>query len=52
MWLVSNTKEFYRVSYSAKTTRNRRLHTLIAHNNEIINNLLIFIGNYHFSHEG
>ena len=47
-----NTQEFYRVSYSAKTTKSRRLHTLIAHNKEIINNLLNFIDNYHFSHEG
>ena len=47
-----NTQEFFRVSYSAKTTKSRRLHTLIAHNKEIINNLLNFIDNYHFSHEG
>ena len=41
-----NTQEFYRVSYSDKTTRSRRLHTLIVHNKEEINNLLTFISNY------
>ena len=38
-----NTQEFYRVSYSDKTTRSRKLHTLIIHNKEEMNNLLTFI---------
>lgn len=46
-----NTQEFYRVSYSDKTTRSRRLHTLIAHNQNVINNLLSFISNYLYSTE-
>ena len=46
-----NTQEFYRVSYSDKTTRSRRLHTLIAHNQNVINNLLSFISNYQYSTE-
>ena len=41
-----NTQEFHRVSYSDKTTRSRKLHTLIIHNKEEINNLLTFISNY------
>lgn len=41
-----NTQEFYRVSYSDKTTRSKRLHTLIAHNQDVINNLLSFIINF------
>ncbi len=46
-----NTQEFYRVSYSDKTTRSRRLHTLIAHNQNVINDLLSFISNYQYSTE-
>lgn len=40
-----NTQECYRVSYSDKTTRSRKLylHTLIIHNKEEMNNLLTFI---------
>ena len=38
-----NTKEFYRVSFSDKTSRSRRLHTLLPHNQETINNLITFI---------
>ena len=46
-----NTQEFYRVSYSDKTTRSRRLHTLIVHNKEEMNNLLSFISNYLYACE-
>lgn len=46
-----NTQEFYRVSYSDKTTRSKRLHTLIAHNQNVINDLLSFISNYQYSTE-
>ena len=46
-----NTQEFYRVSYSDKTTRSRRLHTLITHNQNVINDLLTFISNYQYSTE-
>ena len=41
-----NTQEFYRVSYSDKTTKSRRLHKLIVHNEDISKNLLTFISNY------
>lgn len=41
-----NTQAFYRVSYSDKTTRCRRIHSLISHNIDTINNLLSFITNY------
>ena len=47
-----NTQEFYRVSYSDKTTRSRRLHTLIIHNEDVADNLLTFISNYLYSTEG
>lgn len=46
-----NTQEFYRVSYSDKTTRSRKLHTLIIHNKEEMNNLLTFISNYLYTCE-
>lgn len=46
-----NTQEFYRVSYSDKTTRNRRLHTIIIHNEDIAKQLLTFISNYLYSTE-
>lgn len=46
-----NTQDFYRVSYSDKTTRSRKLHTLIPHNEDVINNLLTFISNYLYSRE-
>ena len=46
-----NTQEFYRVSYSDKTTRSRRLHTLIIHNEDVAKNLLTFISNYLYSTE-
>ncbi len=46
-----NTQDFYRVSYSDKTTRSRKLHTLIPHNEETINNMLAFISNYLCSRE-
>lgn len=46
-----NTQEFYRVSYSDKTTRSRRLHTLIVHNKEEMDNLLSFISNYLYACE-
>lgn len=44
-----NTQDFYRVSYSDKTTRSRILHTLIPHNEGIINNMLAFVSNYLYS---
>lgn len=46
-----NTQEFYRVSYSDKTTRSRKLHTLIGHNKEQINQLLTFVSNYLYARE-
>ena len=46
-----NTQEFYRDSYSDKTTRSRRLHTLIIHNEDVAENLLTFISNYLYSTE-
>ncbi|MBR4389843.1 MAG: hypothetical protein IKT00_11765 [Prevotella sp.] len=46
-----NTQDFFRVSYSDKTTRSRKLHTLIPHNEKVINNLLTFISNYLYSRE-
>lgn len=46
-----NTQEFYRVSYSDKTTRSRRLHTLIVHNSDVVNKLLTFISNYLYATE-
>ena len=42
-----NTQEFFRVSYSDKTTKSRRLHKLIVHNEDITKNLLTFISNYY-----
>lgn len=43
-----NEQEFYRVSYSDKTARIRRLHTytLYVHNTDVVNDLLSFIINY------
>ena len=41
-----NTGEFYRVSYSDKTTRSRKLFPLIPHNKETINAVLAFVSNY------
>ena len=46
-----NTQEFYRVSYSDKTTKSRCLHTLIVHNEDVSKNLLTFISNYLYSTE-
>ena len=46
-----NTQKFYRVSYSDKTTRSRKLHTLMVDNQEIINKMLYFISNYLYSTE-
>ena len=46
-----NTQSFYRVSYSDKTTRSRKLHTLIPHNQETINAVLAFVSNYLYSRE-
>ena len=40
-----NTGDFYRVSYSDKTTRSRKLHTLFPHNNDVIKEVLTFISN-------
>ena len=48
---IFNTQEFYRVSYSDKTTRSRRLHSLIVHNKEVVNELLTFISDYLYSTE-
>lgn len=45
------TQEFYRVSYSDKTTRSRRLHKLQEHNIEEIHKFLVFISNYIYSTE-
>lgn len=44
-------QEFYRVSYSDKTTRSRKLHSLIVHNKEQVNKLLAFISNYLYARE-
>lgn len=46
-----NTKEFYRVSYSDKTTRSRKLHTLIPHNENTINDVLAFVSKYLYSRD-
>ena len=46
-----NTQNFYRVSYSDKTTRSRKLHTLFSHNQGITNKVLTFISNYLYSCE-
>lgn len=46
-----STGQFYRVSYSDKTTRSRRLHSLIVHNKDVVNDLLTFISNYLYSTE-
>ena len=46
-----NTQTFYRVSYSDKTTRSRKIHTLVVDNTEIVNNLLSFVSNYMYSKE-
>ena len=46
-----NTGEFYRVSYSDKTTRSRKLHKLILHNVSQGQKLLSFISNYLYSPE-
>lgn len=45
------TGEFYRVSYSDKTTRSRKLHSLILHNENEGNELLSFISKYLYSQE-
>ena len=39
-----NAQEFYRVTFSNKTKRCRRMHKLIEHNEELINELIAFIG--------
>ena len=44
-----NTQTFYGVSYSDKTTRSRKIHTLIVDNTETVNNLLSFVPNYMYS---
>ena len=36
-------QEFYRVNYSDKTTRSTRLHPLIAHNTDVITDVLLYI---------
>ena len=41
-----NTGTFYRVLYSDKTTRSRKLHTLELHNKDKGQNFLAFISNY------
>lgn len=46
-----NTQKFYRVSYSDKTTRSRKIHSLIPHNKEELNQLLSFISKYMYSQE-
>lgn len=46
-----NTQTFYRVSYSDRTTRSRRIHGLTSHNVETTNKLLAFITNYLYSTE-
>jgi hypothetical protein len=44
-----NTQEFYRVSYSDKTSKSRRIHKLIPHNKKDIERILLFITNYMYS---
>lgn len=46
-----NEKTFYRVSYSDKTKRSRRIHGLIPHNVETVNKLLASIIKYLYSTE-
>lgn len=46
-----NTQDFYRVSYSDKTTRSRKLHTLLPHNEEQIKRVLTFASNYLYARE-
>lgn len=46
-----NTEEFYRVSYSDKTTHSRKLHALIPHNESTINDMLAFVSNYLYSRD-
>ena len=46
-----NTQTFYRVSYSDKTTRSRKIHTLMVDNTETVNSLLSFVSNYMYSKE-
>lgn len=46
-----NTQDFYRVSYSDKTTRSRKLHTLLPHNEEQIKRVLTFVSNYLYARE-
>ena len=46
-----NSQCFYRVSYSDKTTRSRKIHTLMVDNIDVTNNLLSFITNYMYSKE-
>lgn len=46
-----NTQKFYRVSYSDKTTRSRKIHTLIAHNKKLLDNFLSFVTKYMYSNE-
>ena len=46
-----NTQDFYRVSYPDKTTRSRKLHTLLPHNEEQIKRVLTFVSNYLYARE-
>ena len=46
-----NTQDFYRVSYSDKTTHSRKLHTLLPHNEEQIKRVLTFVSNYLYARE-
>ena len=46
-----NTQTFYRVSYSDRTTRSRRIHTMISHNIDVANDFLSFVTNYLYSTE-
>lgn len=46
-----NSGEFFRVSYSDKTTRSKRLHTLILHNETEGKVLLSFISQYLYAQE-
>lgn len=46
-----NTGSFYRVSYSDKTTRSRKLHTLELHNKDIGQKFLAFISNYWYAED-
>ena len=46
-----NTQSFYRVSFSDKTTRSRRIHSLIVDNIDVVNDLLSFVANYMYSKE-